>query len=106
MRAGRGLRASCRSGLRSTPVLLAALLATIGGGAALAGCARVQPSTAGCVGAPDPLITGLAQHLTVGAALRNGEMVRAAASPADYFISAELVRNRFMCGPAAWGTPG
>jgi len=67
------------------------LLAVATAALALAGCARVAPSTAGCVGAPDTVMTELTDHLSVAGTLRNGEMVPAASPGLSYYISAELV---------------
>jgi len=57
----------------------------------LVGCARVAPSTTGCVGVPDSVMTDLGGRLSLAGSLRNGEMVRAGGSGSQYFMSAELL---------------
>ncbi len=72
-------------------VLAAAVLTAATGSFIVAGCARVAPSTTGCVGVPDSVMTDLGGRLRVPGTLRNGEMVRTGDPGSGYFISAELL---------------
>jgi hypothetical protein len=72
-------------------VLVAAALTAATGSFIVAGCARVAPSTTGCVGVPGSVMTDLGGQLRVAGTLRNGEMVRTGNPGSGYFISAELL---------------